>query len=206
MENLFVQPTAGRVHVLRHHFEPSAQLSQAISESIGSSVRPGFLLRSTKEVYVDSVAYVKGEYREQDAEARDALRTLGRAAFVIANAALKPLYGGHDKVQQGYLHPTAYRLALLPEDEERFSQLVTSLDAYPHVTSAPKVQRHYLYMNIGGGAFLGETEVRNAQEHIRTALAKGHEGRLLSAAVAGIRAIESPAHQQAARPDASLNA
>lgn len=191
MTELSERTTAGRVHVVRHSFEPSTPFQELIENFAGSYVRPGFLLRSTKEVYVDSVTYTKGGYRDEDRLAQKAVEHAQRRPFIIGRAAMHFLYGKSTNAEIEGGVPMGYRMFFSPVNQASFDTLAASLDSYPSAIPRKKSPHHYLYLDLPlGAAFIPDLE--EAKEELRASLADGVAGRLFSAAIVGIRSKEVP--------------
>lgn len=185
-------PNAGRIHVLRHNFEPSEPLAQLIQDFTGPSLRPRFLLRSSKSVYVDSVLYNRGAYREEDEEVKETIIQSKRHPIYIARAAFKlaqapsPAMPGQKTVLIGY------RLNLLPFESEAFEALNDSLDVYPEAQPARGPSRHYLYLDLPPQAAFTMRDREEAEDTFRRTVAQNAHRRLYCATVSGVRAIEVP--------------
>jgi len=192
MTELSERTTAGRVHVVRHSFEPSTPFQELIEDFAGSYVRPGFLLRSTKEVYVDSATYIRGGYRDEDKIAQKAVEHAQRRPFVIGRAAMHFLYAKSTNAEIEGGVPVGYRMFFAPVNQASFDTLAASLDSYPSTKPRKKSPlHHYLYLDLPlGAAFIPDLE--EAKEELRSTLADGVAGRLFSAAIVGIRSKEVP--------------
>lgn len=179
------QSTAERVHGVRYSYQPSRQLKTAIEEFAGSHVRPGFLLRSSKEVYVRSVEYIRGAYREQDEAVQAAVEYARRRPIIIASAATRLLYRGSNDSTS----PTGCRLIFLPAHQEVLRDLSASLDAYPSVLERDQTLRHYLFLDLPYDAVhLPYNEREEAA--LKAVIHEGLYKRLFSATVVGIRSRE----------------
>lgn len=191
MTELIGRTTAGRVHVVRHSFEPNKPFAELIEEFAGSHVRPRFLLHSTKEVYVDSVAYARGSYREEDIAARAAVERAKRHPFIIGKAAMRPLYAKTSQPGNENVPPRAYRMSFLPVDQPAFNDLAASLDVYPSAIPHQDPPRHYLFLDLPPiVAFMADRE--EAEETFKTTVSEGVRRRMFSATIAGLRSIEAP--------------
>ena len=186
-------PNAGRVHVVRHNFEPSEPLAQLIQDFAGPSLRPRFLLRSSKRVFVDSVLYTRGAYREEDEEVEATIQYakrhpihLARAAFQLVQAPIPENSG------QKVGLPLAYRMSFLPSHSEAFEALNESLDIYPEAHPAKGPSRHYLYLDLPPQSAFTMMHRQEAEEEFKRTIAQDAHRRLYCATVSGVRAVEEP--------------
>ena len=190
MSELIGQFTANRVHVVRHNFEPNKPLSELIESFVAAYAGPPFLLRSTKGVYVDSVTFARGSYRQEDDAARLAVERAKRYPFVVGRAAMRPLYAqsaaGTDKVDL-----KAYRIGLLPTNQDAFNRLADTLDIYPRVLPAAAPEKHYLFLDVPADA-ARRVDVDEAEEEFKQTLVDNIQKGLFAATIAGIRSQEVP--------------
>lgn len=168
---------------MRHSFEPSQPLAELIRNFAGpENVRSRFL-HSTKEVYVDSVIYTRGGYRDEDKFAIEAIREAKRIPFVIGRA------GMHlDRVQQSsdeqkFRRERKYRLAFIPTDMVRFQELAESLDIYPARQERPNIKQHYLYIDLPLRSALRHEDRLMAEEGFRSVVRSQLASRVLSVTV-----------------------
>ena len=180
--------SVGRMHVVRHSFEPSGQLEKEIRDFAGSYVRPGFLLRSTKEVYIDSATYARGGYPEA---ARTAIEQAKRTPFIIARAAMSLLYAQPSQATDEDRPPVGYRMFFQPDDQNSFNYFSSSLDAYLAVKPRSQSPRHYLFLDLPvAAAHLPHRE--EAEAAFKSTIAEGLTRRLFSATITGVRSMEVP--------------
>lgn len=191
MTELIGRTSAGRVHVVRHAFEPNEPLAELIETFARPHVRPRFLLRSTKEVYVDSVTYARGGYREEDDAAKAAIEHARKHPFIIGKVAMQLLYSQSDRQDDGRGVPRAYRMAFLPTNYTEFDELAHSLNVYPSVAPHIDPAQHYLYLDLPATvAYMPEQA--EAEDTVRQTIANGVRKGLFSATIAGLRSIEAP--------------
>lgn len=188
-------PRAGRVHVLRHSFEPNEPLAQLIQDFAGPSLRPRFLLRSSKGVFVDSAAYTRGAYREEDEEIRNTVQRAKKFPIHIAKAAFRLAQASSAYSNDISGVSVAYRLNLLPLQSQSFDELNESLDYYPDSKHAPGPSRHYLYLDLPPQAAFTMSDREGAEHEFSQILARSAHRHLYSATVRDVRAIEVPQAQ-----------
>ena len=183
--------TSERMHAVWHSFEPSQPLETLIEDFAGSYVRPGFLLRSSKEVYVDSAAFIHGTLHERDEVARAAIERAKQWPFVIGNAAMRLLYAASPRAHAEHDAPVGYRMFFLPIDQGAFMNLSANLNVYPNIPPRNEPPRRYLFLDLPVGVAL-QPELRQAEDALKSTLSDGLHKRLFSATVAGIQSMEVP--------------
>lgn len=193
MTEIFGRTTAGRVHVLRQAFRPSQPLKELIQEYAGPTIGPDFLLRSTKEVLVDSVEYSRGEYREQSEMISEALKGAGRAPIVIGSATMR-ITGIRIPTGEGrsISVPKKYRIDLFPPDDSKILNRIASLlDVYPSV--GPIIRPpHHLYIDLPLSAIPRRDEIEEKQESFKREIDERVASRLYAASFFSIMASEQP--------------
>jgi len=204
MTELIGRTSAGRVHVVRHAFEPNEPLTELIETFARPHVRPRFLLRSTKEVYVDSVTYARGGYREEDDKAKAAVEHAKRHPFIIGRVAMRLLYPPTVSSDGERGAPRAYRMAFLPTDSDAFGALASSLDVYPSVAPHVDPPRHYLFLDLpASAAYMPGQEL--AEETLQETVVRSVQKGLFSATITGLRSIEAPLRHAVIRESTSVS-
>lgn len=189
MTELSEQSGSGRVHRLWHGFEPNGPLTELIDEFTESTMRVPFLLRSTKEVRVDSLTYLRGGYYEQDKFAHAAVERAKRAPIIIARAAMRTLYrkrGGGE----GKDNIVGYRMAFLPLDVKAFNTLEDSLDIYPSAAPGSTLISNHLYLDLRQET-VPQYNLEEIEGNFKTTIERGIERRLFSATINGILSMET---------------
>ena len=192
MEEQKLRLNAGRTHVLRHNYEPSEPLAQLIQDFTGPSLRPRFLLRSSKAVYVDSVAYNRGVYREEDEEVKETINEAKKHPLHIARAAFSLVQKPRNLDDDNKGAPITYRLSLLPLQSNTFDALNDSLNCYPDTQLAPAPSRHYLFLDLPPHTALSMRNREASEGEFRQTIAHNAHKRLFCATVRDVRAIEVP--------------
>lgn len=191
----------GRTHVLRHSYEPSDPLIRLIQDFTGPSLGSRFLLRSSKGVYVESAAYARGAYREEDEEVKETVNRAAKHPIYLARAAFHLVQAPSLQDDRRAGAPTSYRLCLLPFQSHAFDELNQSLDCYPESMQVPGPSRHYLYLDLPAQAAYTMRDREGAENELRQTIAHNAHKRLYYATVRDVRSMEValPANKQHAQ-------
>lgn len=209
MTELIGQTSSGRVHVVRHVFEPNLPFAELIEDFTGPNEGSRFLLRSSKEVYVDTAIYTRGGYREQDEYVLQEVERAKQYPFIIGRAGMKLLVAKSSHPSHAPRPPT-YRLAFLPADTKAFQKLESTLDVYPSVLSQTKEAaasgggeekeatkktvaiNHYLYIDFPAAVALAYKDRAEAESAFKQEIINRLPQRMFSATIAGLRAQAAP--------------
>jgi|GEM_PF-2807666 len=191
----------GSLHVLRQSYRPSPMLEEGVLQLFKTGVRPGFLLHSTKEAYVDSSMYALGRYRHEQEEVLQANEAYSRHRFTIAQVASRRLQ--YDMSTLGAETPRTgkIRLSFLPSETNIFNHLASKMDVFPDSYPRQEPPRHYLYadfpLQLLRDDEVYEQDYRAFQTKVTEQISKG----LFSAAVHGIDGADVQRPLSRIRPD-----
>lgn len=137
----------GYLHVLRHGFRPSDSLAAELGGMLKSGGVPDFLLRSTKEAYVDSWNYAHDAYASQVSHLRESAEKAAGVPFEMAHVVLRA-FDRRRALSTGEVRATpmvqfAFNLA-----GERFQAFEAELDVLPDRFPRTEPARHYLTLEI----------------------------------------------------------
>ncbi len=189
MSELAEHTTPEKLHVLWHNFEPSQRLSEAVREFTGSAIRLGFLLRSTRQVYVDGVAHAHSEYHAEEAFARDIINDARGRQFIIGNMQAKLLHAPNNASEA---IADRFRIAFqtIPEQQEALNLLESSLDIFPAAVARGGIANHFLYVDVAPESILWRGDMDEAYGQLKKTIAENVHKRLFSAAVVGITGLD----------------